>query len=180
MVLDHAEQMIFALAEARTRQGFTHIRPVAEHVLEKAHEYAKRESHALTGLSTGFRELDQMTSGLQPTDLIIVAARPSMGKTALCLTLAQNAAIHEAPWSLSSRSKCPKSSLVMRMMSSEAKVDAHRFRTGYLTRDEWGRLAGAIGTLSDAKIFIDDTPGISVLEMRAKAAGSQPSRKSSI
>jgi replicative DNA helicase len=169
VVLDHAEQMIFALAEARTRQGFTHIRPVAEHVLEKAHEYAKRESHALTGLSTGFRELDQMTSGLQQTDLIIVAARPSMGKTAFCLTLAQNAAIREGAVVAVFSLEMSKEQLVMRMMSSEAKVDAHRFRTGYLTRDEWGRLAGAIGTLSDAKIFIDDTPGISVLEMRAKA-----------
>jgi replicative DNA helicase len=168
MILDHAEQMIFALADERTRQGFSHVRPVAESVLAKVQEYAKRESHALTGLATGFRDLDEKTSGLQKTDLIIVAARPSMGKTALCLTLAQNAAILEnavvAVFSL----EMSKEQLVMRMLSSEAKVDAHRFRTGYLTREEWGRLAQSIGTLSDAKIFIDDTPGISVLEMRAK------------
>ena len=94
-ILDHAEQMIFALADARTRQGFSHVKPIAETVLAKVQEYAKRESNALTGLSTGFRDLDQMTSGLQKSDLIIVAARPSMGKTALCLTLAQNAAIIE-------------------------------------------------------------------------------------
>lgn len=168
MILDHAEQMIFALADEKTRQGFTHIQPIAETVLAKVQEFAKRESHALTGLSTGFRDLDDKTSGLQPSDLIIVAARPSMGKTALCLTLAQNAAIIEnavvAVFSL----EMSKEQLVMRMLSSEARVDAHRFRTGYLTRDEWGRLAEAIGTLSNAKIFIDDTPGISVLEMRAK------------
>jgi replicative DNA helicase len=167
-ILDHAEQMIFALADERTRQGFSHVRPVAETVLAKVQEYAKRETHALTGLSTGFRDLDEKTSGLQRTDLIIVAARPSMGKTALCLTLAQNAAILEnavvAVFSL----EMSKEQLVMRMLSSEARVDAHRFRTGYLTRDEWGRLAEAIGTLSEARIFIDDTPGISVLEMRAK------------
>lgn len=168
VVLDHAEQAIFALADERTRQGFSHIKPVAEVVLAKVQEYARRESHALTGLSTGFRDLDQMTSGLQRTDLIIVAARPSMGKTALCLTLAQNAATLEnavvAVFSL----EMSKEQLVMRMLSSEAKVDAHRFRSGFLTRDEWGRLAEAIGTLSEAKIFIDDTAGISVLEMRAK------------
>jgi replicative DNA helicase len=168
MILDHAEQLIFALADEKTRQGFSHVQPIAETVLAKVQEFAKRESHALTGLSTGFRDLDEKTSGLQPSDLIIVAARPSMGKTALCLTLAQNAAIIEnavvAVFSL----EMSKEQLVMRMLSSEARVDAHRFRTGYLTREEWGRLAEAIGTLSNARIFIDDTAGISVLEMRAK------------
>ncbi len=167
-VLDHAEQMIFALADERSREGFSHIQPIAESVLAKVQEYAKRESHALTGLSTGFRDLDEKTSGLQKTDLIIIAARPSMGKTALCLTLAQNAAIQEKAVVAVFSLEMSKEQLVMRMLSSEAKVDAHRFRTGYLTRDEWGRLAEAIGTLSEAKIFIDDTAGISVLEMRAK------------
>jgi replicative DNA helicase len=167
-VLDNAEKMIFALADERTRQGFSHIQPIAESVLAKVQEYAKRETHALTGLSTGFRDLDEKTSGLQKTDLIIVAARPSMGKTALCLTLAQNAAIMEKAVVAVFSLEMSKEQLVMRMLSSEAKVDAHRFRTGYLTRDEWGRLAEAIGTLSEAKIFIDDTAGISVLEMRAK------------
>jgi replicative DNA helicase len=168
MILDNAERMIFALADEKTRQGFSHVRPVAETVLAKVQEYAKRESHALTGLATGFRDLDEKTSGLQKTDLIIVAARPSMGKTALCLTLAQNAAILEKAVVAVFSLEMSKEQLVMRMLSSEAKVDAHRFRTGYLTREEWGRLAQAIGTLSDARIFIDDTPGISVLEMRAK------------
>lgn len=168
VVLDNAERMIFALAEQRTREGFMHVQPVAEKVLEKVQEYAKRESHALTGLSTGFRDLDEMTSGLQPSDLIIVAARPSMGKTALCLTLAQNAAIAEKAVVGVFSLEMSKEQLVMRMMSSEAKVDASRFRKGMLSREEWERLARAIGTLSDARIFIDDTPGITVLEMRAK------------
>jgi replicative DNA helicase len=167
-ILDHAEQMIFALADERTKEGFAHVKPVAETVLAKVQEFAKRETHALTGLSTGFRDLDEKTSGLQKTDLIIVAARPSMGKTALCLTLAQNAAILEKAVVAVFSLEMSKEQLVMRMLSSEAKVDAHRFRTGYLTREEWGRLAQAIGTLSEAKIFIDDTAGISVLEMRAK------------
>lgn len=168
VVLDRAEAMIFALADERTRQGFAHIQPVAETVLKKVQEYSKRESHALTGLATGFRELDQMTSGLQEADLIIIAARPSMGKTALALTLAQNAATLEKACVAVFSLEMSKEQLVMRMLSSEAKVDAHRFRTGYLIQDEWGRLAQAIATLSAAKIFIDDTPGISVMEMRAK------------
>ena len=137
VVLDHAEQMIFALAEKRTREGFLHVQPVAEKILEKVQEYAKRESHALTGLATGFRDLDEMTSGLQPSDLIIVAARPSMGKTALCLTLAQNAAINEKAVVGVFSLEMSKEQLVMRMMSSEAKVDASRFRKGMLSREEW-------------------------------------------
>ena len=167
-ILDNAERMIFALAEERTRQGFSHIQPVAETVFQKVQEFAKRESHALTGLATGFADLDQKTSGLQPTDLIILAGRPSMGKTALGLTIAQNAAIQEnaviAVFSL----EMSKEQLVMRMLSSEARVDAHRFRTGFLIQDEWGRIANAVAKLSEARFFIDDTPGISVLEMRAK------------
>jgi replicative DNA helicase len=169
IVLDRAEQMIFALAEAKTREGFAHVKPVAEEVLVKVKEYANRESHALTGLATGFRDLDSMTSGLQRTDLVIVAARPSMGKTSLCLTMAQNAAIQEKATVAVFSLEMSKEQLVMRMLSSEAKVDAHRFRNGFLTKDEWDRLGHAIGTLADARIFIDDTAGISVLEMRAKA-----------
>ena len=110
-----------------------------------------------------------MTSGLQRSDLIIVAARPSMGKTSLALTLAQNAAIKEDAVVGIFSLEMSKEQLVMRMMSSEAKIDAHRFRSGYLGTTEWERLAGAISDLSEARIFVDDTPGISVLEMRAKA-----------
>jgi replicative DNA helicase len=169
VVLDRAEQMVFALAEERTRKGFYHIEPIARQVLENVTELYKGESHALTGLATGFREFDAKTSGLQKTDLIIIAARPSMGKTALCLTIAQNAAVLEnavvAVFSL----EMSKEQLVMRMLSSEARIDAHRFRTGHLMREEWARLAGGIESLSRAKIFIDDTAGLSVLEMRAKA-----------
>ena len=168
VILDHAEQMIFALADERTRQGFSHIKPVADHLLEKVQEMAGRPV-MLTGLTSGFNDLDQKTSGLQPADLIIIAARPSMGKTAFCLNVAQNAAIKAGAVVGIFSLEMSKESLVMRMLSSEARVDAHRFRTGYLSRDEWARLAGALGTLADTKIFVDDTPGISVLEMRAKA-----------
>jgi replicative DNA helicase len=168
VILDHAEQMIFALADERTRQGFAHIKPVADELLEKVQEMAGR-SAMLTGLTTGFNEFDTMTSGLQPSDLIIIAARPSMGKTSLALTLAQNAAIQAQAVVGVFSLEMSKESLVMRMLCSEGRVDAHRFRSGFLSRDEWARLAGALGTLAETKIFIDDTPGITVLEMRAKA-----------
>ncbi len=168
IILDHAEQAIFALADERTRQGFSHVKPIADSILEKVQEMAGR-SVMLTGLTTGFQEIDAMTSGLQPSDLIIVAARPSMGKTSLCLTLAQNAAIQAQAVIGVFSLEMSKESLVMRMLCSEGRVDAHRFRSGFLAREEWGRLAQALGTLAEAKIFIDDTPGISVLEMRAKS-----------
>lgn len=168
IILDHAEQAIFALAEERTRQGFSHIKPVADQILEKVQEMAGR-SAMLTGLTTGFNELDTITSGLQPSDLVVVAARPSMGKTALALTLAQNAAVNAQAVVGVFSLEMSKESLVMRMLCSEGRVDAHRFRSGFLSRDEWARLAQALGTLAEAKVFIDDTPGITVLEMRAKA-----------
>jgi len=169
VILDRAEQMVFALAEERTRKGFYHIEPIARDVLQKVTDLAHGESHALTGLATGFREFDAKTSGLQKTDLIIVAARPSMGKTALCLTIAQNAAVQENAVVAIFSLEMSKEQLVMRMLSSEARIDAHRFRSGHLMREEWGRLAGGIESLSRAKLFIDDTAGLSVLEMRAKA-----------
>jgi replicative DNA helicase len=168
IILDRAEQAIFALAEERTRQGFTHVKPVADQILEKVQDTRGRTT-TVTGLETGFTELDLMTSGLQPSDLIVIAARPSMGKTSLCLTLAQNAAIKVGAVVGIFSLEMSKESLVMRMLCSEGRVDAHRFRSGFLSNEEWGRLAVALGTLAETRIFIDDTPGISVLEMRAKA-----------
>lgn len=168
VILDHAEQAIFALADERTRQGFEHIKPVADRVLIKVQEMAGH-SAMLTGLTTGFGEVDRLTSGLQRADLIVVAARPSMGKTSLCLTLAQNAAIHSQAIVGIFSLEMSIESLVIRMLCSEGNVDAHKFRSGFLSREEWARIASALGRLADAKIFIDDTPGISILEMRAKA-----------
>src|SRR5918997_3906509 len=162
LILDHAEQMIFALADERTRQGFAHVKPIADGLLEKVQEMSGRAT-VITGLPTGFKELDEMTSGLQPSDLIIVAARPSMGKTSLALTLAQNAAIIAGAVVGVFSLEMSKESLVMRMLCSEGRVDAHRFRNGFLARDEWARMAQALGSLADTRIFIDDTPGISVL-----------------
>jgi replicative DNA helicase len=168
IVLDRAEQMIFALAEQKARQGFEGIRPIAENVFQKIQDFAKRDSHALTGLATGYRDLDNITSGLQPSDLIIVAARPSMGKTALCLNIAQRAALREKAIVAVFSLEMSKDQLVMRMLSAQASVDARSLRLGMLSHNDWGRLAEAIADLSETKLFIDDTPGISVLEMRAK------------
>ncbi len=168
VILDHAESMIFALADERTRQGFSHVKPIADALLEKIQEMGGRNA-MLTGLTTGFSEIDRMTSGLQPQDLIIIAARPSMGKTALCLTLAQNAALQAGAVVGVFSLEMSKESLVTRMLCSEGRVDSSRFRNGFLAREEWARLASALGLMAEARIFIDDTPGISVLEMRAKS-----------
>jgi replicative DNA helicase len=167
-VLEKAERTIFAIAEGRQREGFARVAPVAENVFNIVKARAAGDATGITGLSTGFRELDDMTSGLQRTDLVIVAGRPSMGKTALCLTLAQNAALRTNAIVAIFSLEMSKEQLVTRMLASEAHINAHRFRTGHLMTAEWERLAGAVGTLSQARIFIDDTPAISALEIRAK------------
>ena len=168
IILDHAEHAIFELADERIRQGFTHVKPVAEALLDKIQEMEGRQV-VLTGLTTGFVELDEKTSGLQRNDLIIVAARPSMGKTSFALMLAQNAAIETGAVVGMFSLEMSKEALVMRMLCSQGNIDAQRFRNGFLSRAEWAQIAKALGTLADTKIFLDDTPGISVLEMRAKA-----------
>lgn len=168
IILDHAEHAIFELADERIRQGFTHVEPVARALLDKIQEMEGRQV-VLTGLTTGFAELDEKTSGLQRSDLIILAARPSMGKTAFSLMLAQNAAIETGAVVGIFSLEMSKESLVMRMLCSQGNIDAQRFRNGFLSRAEWSQIAKSLGTLADTKIFLDDTPGISVLEMRAKA-----------
>lgn len=168
IILDHAEHAIFELADERIRQGFTHVKPVAEALLDKIQEMEGRQV-VLTGLTTGFAELDEKTSGLQRNDLIIVAARPSMGKTSFALMLAQNAAIETGAVVGMFSLEMSKEALVMRMLCSQGNIDAQRFRNGFLSRAEWAQIAKSLGTLADTKIFLDDTPGITVLEMRAKA-----------
>lgn len=167
IILDHAEQAIFQLADERIRQGFIHVKPVAEQLLEKIQEMEGRAA-VLTGLTTGFADLDKMTSGLQRQDLIIVAARPSMGKTSFALMLAENAAIHAGAVVGIFSLEMSKEALVMRLLCSQGNIDAQRFRNGFLSRPEWAQIAKSLGILADSKIFLDDTAGISVLEMRAK------------
>ena len=168
IILDHAEHAIFQLADERIRQGFMHVKPIAEDLLEKIQQMEGRTT-VLTGLTTGFGDLDKMTSGLQKADLIILAARPSMGKTSLALNLAENAAIKGGAVVAIFSLEMSKEALVMRMLCSQGNVDAQRFRTGFLDRGEWAQVAKSLGILADTKIFLDDTPGVSVLEMRAKA-----------
>jgi replicative DNA helicase len=168
IILDHAEHAIFELADERVRQGFTHVKPVAEQLLEKIQEMEGRAA-LLTGLTTGFSDLDKMTSGLQRSDLVILAARPSMGKTSFALMLAENAAIHAGAVVGIYSLEMSKEALVMRMLCSQGNIDAQKFRNGFLSRPEWAQIAKSLGTLADTKIFLDDTPGITVLEMRAKA-----------
>src|SRR2546426_3862020 len=167
-ILDHAEHAIFALADERIRQGFEHIKHPAERVLEKA-EAVEHRDLVVTGVATGFRGLDALTSGFQKQDFIVIAARPSMGKTSLALTIAQHAAIENKAVVGIFSLEMSAEALAMRMLCSEASVDAQKFRSGYLSNEEWSRLGKALGKLADARIFIDDTPAISVLEMRAKS-----------
>lgn len=168
IILDHAEQAIFELADERIRQGFVHVKPVAEQLLEKVQEMEGRAA-VLTGLTTGFADLDKMTSGLQRSDLVIVAARPSMGKTSFAMMLAENAAIHAGAVVGVFSLEMTKEALVMRMLCSQGNIDAQRFRNGFLTRPEWAQVAKSLGILAETRIYLDDTPGITVLEMRAKA-----------
>lgn len=167
-ILDHAEHAIFALADERIRQGFEHIKHPAERVLEKAESVEHRDL-VVTGVATGFRGLDTLTSGLQKQDLVVIAGRPSMGKTSLALALGQHAAIESNAVVGIFSLEMSAEALAMRMLCSEANVDAQKFRSGFLSNEEWARLGKALGKLADARIFIDDTPAISVLEMRAKA-----------
>lgn len=168
IVLDRAEQSIFQIADSRTTQSLVKASEVADTVLDQIREHAERGQLGLTGLATGFVDLDNLMSGLQRTDLIIVAARPSMGKTALCLNIAQNAALNYGSVVAVFSLEMSKEQLMMRMLSSEAKVNASRLRTGNVMKPEWERLAQAIGKFTNAKLYIDDKAAISPLELRAK------------
>lgn len=172
-IVDKAERLIFAVAQRRVNQGFVHLRPVLLDAMERL-ETVRANDSRITGLPTGFSPLDLMTSGLQGGDLIIVAGRPSMGKTALCLGIGVNGAMMtEQPVALFTL-EMSKEQLAHRMICSEAKVDGMRLRTGFLrtnTEDEesdWTRLGRAIGRLGDLPIYIDDSSDISCLDMRAK------------
>ena len=167
-VLDEAERVIFRLAEDRFREGFVPIQQVVQETHSLIDRLSERKE-LVTGVPTGFADLDEMTSGMQGGDLVIVAARPSMGKTALALNLAENAALrHERTVGIFSL-EMTREQLMLRMLSSEARVDGHRLRTGRISKEEWTKLVLAFERLNDAKMFIDDTPGLEVLEMRAKA-----------
>jgi replicative DNA helicase len=166
-IIDTAEQKIFAISESHARQDYTHISSVLHKTIEKIEEFSKIQGR-VTGVTSGFHKLDDMLSGLQNSDLIILAARPSMGKTALALNMARNAAAGGVPTAIFSLEMADYQ-LVMRLLASESKIDSHRIRLGKLKDEEWGRLGERVGQLAEYPIYIDDTPGISVLELRSKA-----------
>jgi replicative DNA helicase len=168
VLLDEAERSIFQIAEHRMRSGFVSLASLVDSGYQLIDQLQQHRG-LVTGVPTGFTELDEMTSGFQKSDLIIVAARPSMGKTSFILNIALNCAV-DAGKSVGIFSlEMSKDQLFMRMLTSEARVDAHRFRGGYLGDQDYERLVGAFGRLHDAKVFIDDTPSAGILEMRAKA-----------
>jgi len=166
-ILDKAEQNIFDILQKRSSQGFVPIKDVLVDTFNKLEELYNNKGH-ITGIPTGFTDLDYKTSGLHNSDLILIAARPAMGKTAFALNLAQNAAVHSGvPVAIFSL-EMSKEQLVNRMLCSEAMVDSTKMKTGQLEDSDWQKVARALGPLSEAPIFIDDTPGISITEIRAK------------
>jgi replicative DNA helicase len=167
-ILDNAESSIFALAEDRVKAGLLPIKDIVRDNFERL-EKIFREGKSVTGISTGYGELDKLLSGLQPSELVILASRPSQGKTALALNMAENIAIRGglpvAVFSL----EMSKESLLQRLVASVAKVDAHKFRSGHLSREDWRRMTEGLGAISSAPLWIDDAGSISVLEIGAKA-----------
>jgi replicative DNA helicase len=167
-ILDSAESSIFAIAEDRVKAGLISVKDIVRDNFERL-EKIFREGKSVTGISTGYGELDKLLSGLQPSELIILAARPSQGKTALALNLAENIAIRAGlPVALFSL-EMSKESLLQRLVASVAQVDAHKFRSGHLSREDWRRMTEALGTISASPLWVDDAGSISVLEIGAKA-----------
>ena len=166
-ILDDTEKRVFQLVQKRSTEDFVPIRQIVMNAIDKI-ETAARNKGSVTGIPTGFTDLDYRTAGMQPSDLILVAARPSMGKTAFELNLAQYMAFKKnltvALFSL----EMSKEQLVNRMFSLESNVDAQKLRTGQLNDQEWERLIESAGTIGKSKLIIDDTPGISIAELRSK------------
>jgi replicative DNA helicase len=167
-VLDEAERAIFHVAEDRLRAGFLSMKTIGERSIKIIEELTHRRE-PITGISTGFVQLDESTAGLQPSDLVVLAARPSMGKTTLALNIAAHAALRRGRTIGMFSLEMSHQQLFSRLLCSEARVDAHRLRTGRIGKDEWQRIIKTFAELSEAPMFIDDTPGIGITEMRAKA-----------
>lgn len=167
-LIDRAEQRVFQIAEGELGKGVMPLASAIEEAyvaIERAHE----QPGALTGVTTGYTDLDEITAGLQSSDMIILASRPSMGKTALTLCMARNAAVKGSTPVLYFSLEMSTEQLAQRLLCAEARVSSHRLRTGRLSEEEWQRLSEWTGKLIEAPIYIDDTPAISVMELRAKA-----------
>jgi replicative DNA helicase len=167
-LLNTAERSIFEIAQKEIGEAFWSLKNIVGHSFKMVEDLYERKE-MVTGIPTGFVDLDTMTSGLQPSDLIIVAGRPSMGKTAFCLNVAAHAAIEKRKVIAVFSLEMAREQLGLRLLGSEARVDAHKLRTGHLSERDWAPLSNAAGRLAEAPIFIDDTAALSVLEMQAKA-----------
>ena len=167
-ILDNAESSIFALAEDRVKAGLVPIKDIVRDNFERL-EKIFREGKSITGIPTGYTELDKLTSGLQSSELLILAARPSQGKTALALNLMENIAIRGGHPVAMFSLEMSKESLLQRLVASVAQIDAHKFRTGHLSKEDWRRMTESLGTISSAPLWLDDAGSISVLEIGAKA-----------
>ena len=167
-ILDRAESFVFKLAEQRIRAGFVGVKELVRDNYERL-ERIFSEGRRVTGLATHYTQLDNLTSGLQPSELIIVAARPSMGKTAFALNIAENVAVRKREPVAIFSLEMSKESLLLRLLASEARVDAHKFRTGHMGKDDWRQITESLVRLAEAPLWIDDSAASSVLEMSAKA-----------
>jgi replicative DNA helicase len=167
-LVDTAEKLIFDISDSKTQTSYIHIKDLVKDSIETIDRLYQKKAH-VTGIPTGYVDFDMKTAGLQPSDLIVIAGRPSMGKSALVLGMAEYAGVvQKTPIAFFSL-EMSKEQLVQRMLCSHARVNAHNVRTGYLTPSDWPRLTAAAGNLSESPIYIDDTPSISVMELRAKA-----------
>jgi replicative DNA helicase len=167
-ILTDIEKAVFEIASRQFMAGFAPIEPLVSLVYKGIEEVANRKA-LVTGVETGFADLDRMTAGLHASDLIIVAARPGLGKTSLCLNIAQHVALKKRQCVGIFSLEMSKEQLVKRLLCAEAEVDSHRVNTGHLNREDWGKLGRAAGAVSQAKIFIDDTGAMTITEMRSKA-----------
>ena len=166
-IMEHAEKKIFDIMQGKSQKGYSTLKEVlVESFAEIEKLYNQKEP--ITGIPTGFSDLDNKTAGLHNSDLILVAARPAMGKSAFALNIATNAAINANVPVVIFNLEMSKSQLVNRMICSEAMVDSNKIRTGKMDEEDWVKLATALGPLSEAPVYIDDTPGISITEIRAK------------
>ena len=167
-LIDLAQSQVFDIAEQKVQPGFTNIREIVKSSFGTIDDLLDR-GQRVTGIETGFEDLDNMTSGLHPGELVVVAARPSLGKTALALNIASHAAIkHHKTVGLFSL-EMSKESLVIRLLCSEAETDSHKLRSGFSSREDWNKLTRALGRLGDAPLLIEDTPALSIMQIRARA-----------
>ena len=166
-IIDSAEKKIFEVMQKRNQKGYSSIKDILVDTFTQLEQLYNQKQH-ITGVPTGFADLDYKTAGLHPSDLVLVAARPAMGKSAFALNIATNAAVRANVPVVIFSLEMSKEQMVNRILCSEAMVDSNKVRTGTIDDDEWAKLAQASGQLSEAQIFVDDTPGISIMEIRAK------------